>query len=207
MLVERLIDGVRAGVAVDELIAVGRRLGDPRGTGHAAGAADVLDHDLLSENLCKARCQDARGYVHASACPERHHHGHRASGPVLGVGSACRGQEHREHTDETNALSCFLKVNLKGIIVEAVIGASDEHQIPRRASTAALLAARNGLIRRRPSIVRPSCMSSVNSTLAPACTAATHTTQSHNCMRWSHASAAAVPMTAIVVGGTRKAAS
>src|SRR3982074_14113 len=55
LLVERLV--LREGVdpAEHELITAGRRLRHARGTGHAAGTADVLDDHLLTEYLGEAR--------------------------------------------------------------------------------------------------------------------------------------------------------
>ena len=55
---ERLIGRVRAAGAEHELIAVGRSLGDAVGAGHAAGTADVLDNDLLSQELRQSRRDD-----------------------------------------------------------------------------------------------------------------------------------------------------
>jgi uncharacterized protein (DUF433 family) len=55
-----------------------------------------------------------------------------------------------------------------------------QSQPSSRFSIAARLPAWKGLISRRPSRVRPSCMSSVSSTFAPACMEAAHTTQSHS---------------------------
>ena len=54
-----------------------------------------------------------------------------------------------------------------------------------KSSIGLAFAAAKGFIRRRPSIIRPSCISSVSSTLAPACADAAHTTPSHSCMRCS----------------------
>src|SRR4051812_15985268 len=67
-------------------------------------------------------------------------------------------------------------------------------------------AAAKGFIRRRPSNMRPSCMSSVIRTFAPASAEAAHTTQSQNCMRCARASSEALLMTASVDGGVRNAA-
>ena len=53
-------------------------------------------------------------------------------------------------------------------------------QPPSRLSIVARLPAWNGLISRRLSRARPSCMSSVSSTFAPACMEAAQTTQSHS---------------------------
>src|ERR1043166_8975557 len=45
--IDGLVDGVRSGRAEKDFIAIRRGLGDAGGTNHAAGAADVLDDDLL----------------------------------------------------------------------------------------------------------------------------------------------------------------
>jgi hypothetical protein len=76
-----------------------------------------------------------------------------------------------------------------------------------KASTCLDPTSTNGLIRRRPWRMLPSCMSSVSSTFAPAYAAAAHTTQSHSCSRCARASAAAASTTAMVVGGLRNTAS
>ena len=82
-----------------------------------------------------------------------------------------------------------------------------QHQLASSASIASSFAAANGFINLKPARVRPSCISSVNSTFAPACAEATHTTQSHNCVRCARAISEAALITANVVGGIRKVAS
>ena len=49
LAVERRHGGHRRAAAEQERVAVGRRLGDTIGAGHAARAADVLDDHLLAE--------------------------------------------------------------------------------------------------------------------------------------------------------------
>jgi hypothetical protein len=71
---------------------------------------------------------------------------------------------------------------------------------------ASAFATAKGLISRRPSMMRPSCMSSVSKTFAPAWAEAAHTTQSHSCMRCARASSDAFLIVASVVAGVRKAA-
>ena len=58
LLVERLVDGVGAGAHHDG-VAVRRRLRDARGADHAAGAADILDDDLLAQHLGNLAGDDA----------------------------------------------------------------------------------------------------------------------------------------------------
>ena len=55
-----------------ERVAVGRGTGAARGADHAAGAADVFDHDRLAERLLHAVLQDARDRVGRAARRERH---------------------------------------------------------------------------------------------------------------------------------------
>ncbi len=55
LLVDGLVDGEDGAAREHRGVAVGRRLGDPRGAGHAAGAADILDDDLLAQKLAQAR--------------------------------------------------------------------------------------------------------------------------------------------------------
>ena len=72
-----------ADIAEHELIAVGRRLRYPGAPGHAAGAADVFDDDLLAQKLGKAGGEDASDRVCRTAGGERNDHGHRPGRPVL----------------------------------------------------------------------------------------------------------------------------
>ena len=77
LLVERLALGMGADGAEHEGVAVGLGIGDALGAGHAAGAADVLDHDLLAENFAHARADHAAEHVGRAAGGERNDHGHR----------------------------------------------------------------------------------------------------------------------------------
>jgi len=81
--IERLILGEGVDAAEHELIAVGRRLGDTRDAGHAAGTADVLDDHLLAQHLRQARAENSRHGVGGAARRERHHHRDRPGRPVL----------------------------------------------------------------------------------------------------------------------------
>ena len=74
-------------------VAVGRRIGDALGAGHAAGAADVLDHHLLAEDLAHARADHAAEHVGRTAGGERDHHGDRPGRIVLGAGVAVSADE------------------------------------------------------------------------------------------------------------------
>jgi hypothetical protein len=51
ILVERGADRERAGIAKQQRVAVWRALGDRACAHRAAGAAAIVDHDLLAENL------------------------------------------------------------------------------------------------------------------------------------------------------------
>ena len=83
LLAEDLAVDVRAAVAVQERVAVGRRLRDAVAAHHAAGAADVLDDHLLPEIFRQPRRHDARGGVDRTAGGERHHQRHRTRRPLL----------------------------------------------------------------------------------------------------------------------------
>ncbi len=103
-LIERLV--LREGVDTTEhdLIAVGSGLGDTRRSSHAAGAADVLDHHLLAENLRQPRRQDAPHRIRRAARRERDHHGHGPRRPSLGRrlrGHDLRGKHGRSRDCRT----------------------------------------------------------------------------------------------------------
>lgn len=70
-IVERMIgrdriDHVRAGTALQQGVAVGRRVRDHGSAERAAGAADVLDHDGADERLHLLRPGPADGVVDAA---------------------------------------------------------------------------------------------------------------------------------------------
>src|SRR5262245_20122231 len=58
VLVERLVDRMSARTAEHELIAVGRSLGHAGCSGHAAGAANVLDDNGAPKTVGKPRTED-----------------------------------------------------------------------------------------------------------------------------------------------------
>ena len=83
LLVERLALGMRADRAEHDLVAVGRRGRDALRAGHAACAADVLDHDLLAQDLAHARRHDTAEHVGRAAGRERNDHRDRTGRVVL----------------------------------------------------------------------------------------------------------------------------
>ena len=81
-------------------VAVGLGIGDALGAGHAAGAADVLDHDLLAEDLTHALGEHAADGVLRPARRERDHHGDRARRIIL-RGCGCQQRHYgRERGDQ-----------------------------------------------------------------------------------------------------------
>ena len=98
MRVERLALRVRADGAEHEGVAVGLGFGDALGAGLAAGAADVLNDDVLLQDLAHLRGNDAAEQVGRSAGGERDHHGHRAGREILrtGVAGHCHSGHERE---------------------------------------------------------------------------------------------------------------
>ena len=90
---------MRAGVADQERISVGRRLGDARAAGHAGRRAHVLDHDRLPEKLAHALRLDARAHVDAAAGSEGNDERDRARGPFLRGGVTADGNHHRRSGD------------------------------------------------------------------------------------------------------------
>ena len=108
--VERLVDGKGRAVGQQQRIAVGRRLGDPRRAGHAAGAADILDDDLLAERLAHARAENARDGVDRPAGGKGHDQVDRPRRPALRLRrdngrGPCGGYggEHSHHGVSPNA--------------------------------------------------------------------------------------------------------
>ena len=60
-------------------VAIGRRLRHARGADHAAGAADVLDDDLLAQHLGQPLGDNAGEHIGAAAGRKAHH---QRDGPV-----------------------------------------------------------------------------------------------------------------------------
>jgi hypothetical protein len=87
-------DGVRAGGAEGEGVAVGRRLRRHVRADGAAGAGLVLDHDRLAEALAQLLRHDARDDVGGAARREADHQLHRTVG-VIGL-RRCDGGRQRE---------------------------------------------------------------------------------------------------------------
>ena len=81
--VERGIDRERAGAAEAERVAVGLRARDLAGRDAAAGAAAILDHDLLAERRAHPVGDDARHGVVAAARRVGNDQGDRAGRIVL----------------------------------------------------------------------------------------------------------------------------
>ena len=67
-------------------VAVGRGLSHPVRSRHAAGAADILDDHLLTQEFAQARRQDPRLGIVRPACRIGHHQGHRPYRPLLRMG-------------------------------------------------------------------------------------------------------------------------
>ena len=65
---------MRAHAAGKQGVAVRRRRRDARAAERAAGAADILDHQLLAERLAHMLGDDPRDHVARAAGGERHHH-------------------------------------------------------------------------------------------------------------------------------------
>ncbi len=99
LLVEPGIDRVRDGND-QERVAVGRRLGGEVGADDTAGAAAVIDEDLLAQSLAELIGDDAADHVVAAAGRERDDHADRAARIVV-RGRCRRGeQRQREHKRE-----------------------------------------------------------------------------------------------------------
>src|SRR6266508_2961066 len=75
-----------------KLVAVRRRLDDARRAHHAAGAADILDDDLLTQDLGEPAPDNASEHIGTAAGSERNHHGQRPAWPVLFGGRMNAGE-------------------------------------------------------------------------------------------------------------------
>jgi len=78
----------------EQRVAVGGRFCHELGADHAAGAAAVVDHDLLAEAVAELDGDQAPDHVVAAARRERNDHPHRTGGIILGRGEA-GGGEHQ----------------------------------------------------------------------------------------------------------------
>jgi hypothetical protein len=96
--IEGRIDGERSGATEAERIAVGRRARHLPGRDRAAGAAAVLDHDLLAERRSHGIGDDARHGVVAAACGVGDDESDGAGREFLRV-EPRRADAHQEHRD------------------------------------------------------------------------------------------------------------
>jgi|SRR3954467_10683720 len=71
-----------------------RRVGDEFAADHAAGAAAVLDDDLLAQTVTEMLCDDPTDNVIDAARWERHDKAHRAVRVIL---SRSHGREREQH--------------------------------------------------------------------------------------------------------------
>ena len=99
LLVEALVEGVGAGVADQEGVAVGRRLGHTLAAGHAGRRADVLHDDRLTEKLAHALRLDTGAHVDAAAGRKWDHEGHRSGRPILRGGVRRERKQYRRSGD------------------------------------------------------------------------------------------------------------
>jgi hypothetical protein len=91
--IETWIDRHRAGVTEQERVAVGLGLGDRPGAERAAGAAAVVDHDVLLERDRKLFRNDASDRIDAAARRERHD---KRDGPRRPALRRCGRRQRRE---------------------------------------------------------------------------------------------------------------
>ena len=110
LLVERLGLGVGADGADDEVVAVGRAVGDTLGAGLAAGAGDVLDHHLLAESFAHLRADHAAEHVGRTAGGERDHHGDRAGRIILRGGAGGEPDKAGQHAGDDFEHEHFLRL-------------------------------------------------------------------------------------------------
>ncbi len=95
---------VRSHAAGEQGVAVRRCGGDARAAERAAGAADILDHQLVAERPAHMVGDDARHHVARPAGRERHHHGDGARRIAL-----CRSRYRRGRQE-----ACCDKRNRQG---------------------------------------------------------------------------------------------
>ena len=93
LLREMLGDHDRTRRGEQQRVAVGRGLGDLRGTDPGASAGLVLDDEALSEKRLCRRGRDPRGGIDAGAGSDRHDHADR---PVRIVGCVLGVDRHNE---------------------------------------------------------------------------------------------------------------
>ena len=99
LLVDPGVDGVRDGND-QKRVAVGGRLCGEIGADDAAGAAAVIDKDLLAQSLAELIGDDAADHVVAAARRERDDHADRAARII--VRGCCRRGEYRQREHKRN---------------------------------------------------------------------------------------------------------
>jgi hypothetical protein len=88
-----------AGIADQERVAVGRRLGHALAAGHAGRRADILHDDGLAEQLAHSLRLDACAHVDAAAGRKWNHQGHRSGRPILSGGVRRQRKQYRRSGD------------------------------------------------------------------------------------------------------------
>ncbi len=108
--VESLVLGVGAHGAKGNIVAVGRRLGDPQHPRHPAGAADILDDDLLPQDLPHPLPDKPAQDVGGASGRERNDHG---NGPArIGLGRSGR-QARKADCERGDKTGCLAHVFLR----------------------------------------------------------------------------------------------
>ena len=121
---------MRAGIADQERVAVGGRLGDARAADHAGGGGDVLDHDRLPEQLAHALRLDARADIDAATGGKRNDERDRPRRPILRGGvrakrdNHCRGDHQPVHAHLPLAPTLARRTDgIKSVVVTAMLWA------------------------------------------------------------------------------------
>src|SRR5262245_34674512 len=76
-------DAMRGDAALEQCVAVGRRLGDEARAHYAAHAGAVVDHDGLAEHFTELLSHDARKQIRTPAGRDKHHHAHWTARIIL----------------------------------------------------------------------------------------------------------------------------
>jgi hypothetical protein len=100
LLIERLVLRVGAEASQYELVTVGCGFGDAVCASHAAGSADVFNHDRLAELDAQAFRQDPRNRIGGAASGKWRDHGQRLAWIVLGLRGAVPNTD--DHRDDRN---------------------------------------------------------------------------------------------------------
>src|SRR5215470_2823994 len=103
-IVQSRIDHI-AGRSNEDRVAIGRRQSRSAHTDIAAGTADVLDVELLSNLLRQLLCDDAAENIGVPAWPERNDHTHRARRIGLRPCDARQGRQRGSAGGQINKIS------------------------------------------------------------------------------------------------------